>query len=86
VSGALSFNGIEHFEQLTESLRARLIRLKLDQDIQVEPSEEELDALSERQDPLIAQVAKELRDELSEDPLARDALRELQLEVRRVEA
>lgn len=86
VDGALSFNDIERLEQLTESLRARLIRLKLDQDIQVEPSEEELDALIERQDPLIAQVAKELRGALSEDPLARDALRELQLEVRKVEA
>jgi DNA repair exonuclease SbcCD nuclease subunit len=86
VGGALSFNGIERFEQLMESLRARLIHLKLYQDIQVEPSEEELDALIERQDPLIAQVAKELRGALSEDPLARDALRELQLEVRKVEA
>ena len=86
MGGALSFNGIERFEQLMESLRARLIRLKLDQDIQVEPSEEELDALSERQDPLIAQVAKELRDSIETDPLARNALRELQLHTRKAEA
>ena len=86
MGGALSFNGIERFEQLMESLRARLIRLELDQDIQVEPSEEELDALSECQDPLIAQVAKELRDSIETDPLARDALRELQLHTRKAEA
>jgi DNA repair exonuclease SbcCD nuclease subunit len=86
LTGALSFNGLEKFEALAESLAARLIRLNLDQNMQVEPSTEELDALSECQDPLIAQVARELRDSFSEDPLARDALRELQLELRKVEA
>ena len=86
VGGALSLNCIERLEQLMESLRARLILLKLDQDIQVEPTEEELDALSERHDPLIAQVAKELRDSIETDPLARDALRELQLLTRKAEA
>jgi DNA repair exonuclease SbcCD nuclease subunit len=86
VGGTLSFTGLEHFEELTESLAARLIRLELDQNIQLEPSEEELNALSERQDPLIAQVARELRDGINEDPLARDALRELQLEIRKAEA
>lgn len=85
VAGTLSFAGIERFEQLAESLRARLIRLELDRNIQVEPSAEELDALSERQDPLIAQVAKELRESLETDPLARDALRELHLETGRIE-
>ena len=86
VGGALGLNCIERLEQLMESLRARLILLKLDQDIQVEPTEEELDALSERHDPLIAQVAKELRDSIETDPLARDALRELQLQTRKAEA
>ena len=86
MGGALGLNCIERLEQLMESLRARLILLKLDQDIQVEPTEEELDALSERHDPLIAQVAKELRDSIETDPLARDALRELQLQTRKAEA
>jgi len=86
VHGTLSFTGIESFEKLAESLRARLIRLDLDQDLQIEPSVEELNALTERQDPLIALVAQQLRDSMETDPLARDALRELQLQTRKVEA
>jgi len=86
VHGALSFSGIERFEKLIESLRARLIRLDLDQDLHVDPSPEELEALTERQDPLIAQVARDLRDSLETDPLAHDALRELQLLTRKAEA
>ena len=85
ISGALSFHGIERFEQLIESLHARLIRLELDRNIQVEPSEEELDALSRRQDPLIAEVARELRETLDENPLAQEALRELHLEIIKLE-
>ena len=86
VHGTLSFSGFERFEQLVESLRARLIRLDIDQNLQVEPSEEELNALTERQDPLIGQVARELRDSLDTDPRARHALRELQLQTRKVDA
>ena len=86
VHGTLSFSGFERFEQLVESLRARLIRLDLNQNLQVEPSEEELNALTERQDPLIGQVARELRDSLDTDPRARHALRELQLQTRKVDA
>jgi len=85
VHGTLSFTGIERFEQIIESLRARLIRLDLEEELQIEPSDEELNALTERQDPLIAQVAGELRDQFESDPLAREALRELHLQVMKVQ-
>lgn len=80
VSGTLSFSGLQRFEQLIEILRARLIRLDLEQEIRIEPSDEELNALTQRQDPLIASVARELRESLDKDPLARESLRELQLQ------
>jgi DNA repair exonuclease SbcCD nuclease subunit len=81
VQGALSFEGLARFESLVESLEARLLRLQIEKAIQVEPSTEELQALTERQDPLIAQVARELQEQLEADPLAREALRELHLQI-----
>ncbi len=80
IDGTLSFGGAERLEQMIESLEARLIRLKIDQNIQIEPTSEELAALTQSPDPLIAQVADTLQAET--DPLARDALRELQLQVK----
>ncbi|MFP4353010.1 MAG: exonuclease SbcCD subunit D [Puniceicoccaceae bacterium] len=79
--GTLSFEGAAHLGEWVESLQARLLRLKIDREIKIEPTPDELAALTGRQDPLIAQVARELRDSLDSDPLARDALRELHLEV-----
>ncbi len=70
---------------MIESLEARLIRLKIDQNIQIEPTSEELAALTQSPDPLIAQVADTLRAEAGTDPLARDALRELHLEIMKEE-
>lgn len=78
VSGTLSLAGGDRFDALVQSLRARLIRLRLQSQLTIEPSEAELDALTQRQDPLIAQVACELRDR--SDPLARQALRELHIQ------
>ena len=86
IDGTLSFSGAERLEQMIESLEARLIRLKLDQNIQIEPTSEELAALTQSPDPLIAQVADTLQAEAGTDPLARDALRELHLEMRKIEA
>jgi len=86
LSGTLSFEGAERLEQMIESLQARLIRLKLDQTIQIEPTSEELTALTQSPDPLIAQVAEALQAEAETQPLARDALRELQIEIKKIEA
>lgn len=81
IHGTLSFAGAEQLEQLIESLHARLIRLRLDQQIQIEPTSEELEALTLSNDPLIAQVATALQHESANDSIARDALRELHFQV-----
>lgn len=81
IHGSLSFAGAERLEQLTESLHARLIRLRLDQEIQIEPTTDELEALTQSTDPLIAQVAAALQTDSETDPLARDALRELHFQI-----
>jgi DNA repair exonuclease SbcCD nuclease subunit len=81
IRGSLSFGGAERLEQVLESLRARLIRLRLDQMIQIEPTAHELDALTQSPDPLIAQVATALRADSEADTIARDALRELHFQV-----
>ena len=85
LSGTLGFEGSERLEAIVESLEARLIRLDLGRDIRLEPSADELEALTRRQDPLIAKVAAELRAALETDPLAREALRELHLEIGKAE-
>ena len=81
LSGSLSFGGAERLDQLIESLQSRLIRLRLNQEVQIEPTPEELDALTQSNDPLIAQVAASLQADADNDPLARDALRELHFQV-----
>ncbi|NBB79810.1 MAG: hypothetical protein GVY36_10235 [Verrucomicrobia bacterium] len=81
LSGSLSFAGAERLDQLIESLQSRLIRLRMEQDIQIEPTAEELEALTQSTDPLIAQVAASLQADVGNDPLARDALRELHFQV-----
>lgn len=81
VGGALSFSGAERLERMIESLRARLIRLRIDRDVQIEPTAEELEALTRSTDPLIARVAAALQTEAGTESLARDALRELHFQV-----
>lgn len=83
--GTLSLAGGSRFEALVDSLESRLLRLRLEADLSVEPSAEELEELTRRQDPLISQVARELREAGEADPLSRDALRELRLQVMKVE-
>ena len=85
LTGTLGFDGARKLESLLESLQARLIDVRVERDLSVEPSDAELAALVERNDPLIAQVARDLRDAMGTDPLARDALRELHLQTARVE-
>jgi len=84
VSGALSFEGYSELQKLREHWEARLLRLELDLNIQLEPSEAELEALCQREDPLIARVAEGLREEMGDNPDAREALRELHLEIGKV--
>lgn len=84
--GTLGFAGAERLDALLESLEARLIRLQADRDIRLEPSTEELEALTHRQDPLIAKVATDLCAALAHDPLARELLRELHLEIGKAES
>jgi len=82
LSGALGFDAANRLEQLLESWKARLLRLKLDNQTTLAPSAAELDDLARRPgDPLISRVAARLIEDL-EDPgetgaIARAALREL---------
>lgn len=87
LTGSLSLEGSVRLEGLIESLRARLLDLRLHREIVVEPSPEELAELTGRDDPLISTVARELHQEsASPDPeeaaLAKAALRELHLQLR----
>ena len=90
LSGTLSLAGANALDQLIESLEARLLDLRLQRDIDVEPSPEELASLTERDDPLISQVARELVEESQSTTnpesaeLAKSALRELHLQLQRV--
>lgn len=86
LTGTLSLTGANKLDTLLESLEARLIRLRLSRELTVEPSEDELAALTERDDPLIASVARELHEGCSSpDPetaeAAKDALRELHIQL-----
>lgn len=82
LSGALGIEASTRLEQLLESWRARLLRLKLDNHTTLAPSAAELEQLARRpDDPLISRVAAQLSADL-QDPgetgaVARAALREL---------
>ncbi|MCZ6673207.1 MAG: DNA repair exonuclease, partial [Verrucomicrobia bacterium] len=80
--GSLGLEATTGLESLLDSLNARLLRLKLDNQTLLAPTEEEIEALTQRsEDPLIARVATklvELADGPEEDAVvARVALREL---------
>jgi DNA repair exonuclease SbcCD nuclease subunit len=85
IQGTLSLAGSTQLEKLIESLEARTIRLQLENELTIEPSTEELEALTQRQDPLIAQVANELSQAIQSDATARDLLRELHLQIVKAE-
>ncbi|MBX3746534.1 MAG: DNA repair exonuclease [Verrucomicrobiae bacterium] len=82
VRGSIGFEAMTSLEALMESWRARLIRLRLENEVVLAPSPEELEALTRREgDPVIARVAARL-SELARGPeetaaVARQALREL---------
>jgi len=84
IAGTLSLSGAERLDALLGQLGARLIRLRVEKDIVIDMTDGELDALTQRPDPLIAQVARDLRDRLDEDPVNRDLLRELHWQIRQV--
>lgn len=82
LSGSLGFAARDNLNQLSETWRNRLIRLKLDDRSGDAPSDAEIDALTDRLgDPLIARVASVLKSEAQQDgepgEVARLALREL---------
>lgn len=82
LSGALGIAACTRLEQMLESYAARLLRLKLDNQITIAPTSEELLALTQRaSDPLISRVATrvvELAAGTGEPAaVARVALREL---------
>lgn len=82
LSGSLSFAARDKLEQLLDTWQNRLIRLKLSDTTSYAPTEEEIQALTERvNDPLIAQVAAALVEEAAGDSdeaeVAQQALREL---------
>jgi len=79
LSGLTSLAVAAQLEHRLESWQARLLRLKLTNQTRLEPSAEEIAALTQRaEDPLIARVAQRLADmQGDEAELARLALREL---------
>jgi DNA repair exonuclease SbcCD nuclease subunit len=61
LTGSLGIEASNRLEQLIESLEARLLRLKIENRTVIAPSEEEIDALTERaEDPLVSNVASRL--------------------------
>jgi hypothetical protein len=82
LTGSLGVEAAGHLEQALESLQARLLRLKLTNQVVVAPTADEIQALTQRpSDPLTARVASQLvtlasgTDETAAP--ARIALREL---------
>lgn len=82
LSGSIGIESRGKLEQLLETLGARLLRIKLDDRTHIAPTDEEIEAITQRRgDPLIARVARKLVDLSSgsgeEAVIARLALREL---------
>jgi DNA repair exonuclease SbcCD nuclease subunit len=82
LEGSLGIEASARLEKILESWESRLVRLKLDHQVTIAPTDDEITALTQRsEDPLIASVASQLVSQLtgeSEDAaIARLALREL---------
>ena len=82
LDGSLGFAALNRLEQFLNELEARLLRIKLANQVVVAPTDEELDQLASRTDaPLVARVARRLIENVrANDPdaaKARLALREL---------
>ena len=85
LTGSLGIETSQRLADLIQSLNARLIRVKLDDQVAIEPTDEETQALAERPgDPLIESVAKRLIALTAGDEAdaARLALRELHAALR----
>ena len=71
VSGSLSLAGHRRYDDLIDDLRTQLLRLRLKGQCQPAPEAAELQALTERPgDPLIAVVARQLRQRLDQQAAA----------------
>jgi DNA repair exonuclease SbcCD nuclease subunit len=82
LEGSLGIEASGRLEKILESWESRLVRLKLDHQVTIAPSDEEITALTQRsEDPLIASVASQLVSQIdgeTEDAaITRLALREL---------
>lgn len=82
LTGSLGIAAATRVDEILESLRARLLRLKLVDQTTIAPTEEEIRDLTERSvDPLIARVTgllvEQSRNDNDEADVARIALREL---------
>jgi DNA repair exonuclease SbcCD nuclease subunit len=82
LNGSLGIQSLTELESLLSTWRARLLRLRLHQNISIAPTEEEIAALTQRSDaPLIARVAEKLlaqcKTEGEPAEIARSALRQL---------
>lgn len=82
LEGSLGIEASRRLEKILESWEARLVRLKLDHQVTIAPTDEEITALTQRsEDPLIASVASQLVTQIdgeTEDAaITRLALREL---------
>lgn len=82
LTGSLSIEASVRLEKILESWESRLLRLKLDHQVGIAPSDQEISALTQRlADPLISTVAAQLVAQIDGDgessAIARLALREL---------
>ena len=83
LNGSLGLEASSDLDALIESLKARLLRLKLANQITIAPTTEEIQSLADRsQDPLISHVASRLLTMLSSSDVnasaqASNGLREL---------
>lgn len=82
LSGTLGIDAATRLEGLLESMEARLLRLKLVNDVQVLPNDTEIEKLTNRvDDPVISTIARKLvedaKTESESSEIARLALREL---------
>jgi DNA repair exonuclease SbcCD nuclease subunit len=60
LTGALGVEGARQLEEVLESLQARLLRLDLENQVTIAPTVEEVHTLTQRPDPVTAQVASQL--------------------------
>jgi DNA repair exonuclease SbcCD nuclease subunit len=87
LEGTLGMEASNRLEKILESWESRLVRLKLDFQVSIAPSADEISALTRRaEDPLIATVATALvgrcEGETEDAAIARMALRELHAALR----